>query len=198
VPGPDLGSEFVRGIHGGIDVPSQPLLSASQGGDDVLEQCVTDNEQVNVARGPQLPAGGRPEHERHADATAKRGQRLTQEIGQSRCFRKQTLKLRKDWRRPIGLEVDLPPLNGPKHEAGPGQLFQLALDCTQRGTRASDHLTEVERFVRVAEQPAEHPSAGETEQDGRGVGWAGRTRDGRSHNEYKRTHIGNAWQLDRA
>ena len=76
VLGPDLGPEFVQGIHGWIDVPSQPLLSASQTRHNILEGCVTHDEQVDVARSPELATGRGPENERHEHALSEGRQRL--------------------------------------------------------------------------------------------------------------------------
>jgi hypothetical protein len=150
VLGPDLGPEFGQGVHRWIDVPSQPLLSASQRRHDVLERWVTDDEQVDVARGFELTTGRGPEHERHEHALAEGCQRLTQQVGQSGRFGKQALKLRKDRRRLIGPEVDLPPLNGSKQQPGPRQLLQLPLRGAERSTRISDDLAKIEGLVGMA------------------------------------------------
>lgn len=138
--GPDLGPEFVQGVHGWIDVPSQPLLSASQRRHNVPERCITDDEQVDVARGFELTTGRGPEHERHEHALAEGRQRLTQQVGQSGRLGKQALKLPKDRRLLIGPEVHLPPLYGSMQQPGPRQLLQFPLRGAERGTRISDDL----------------------------------------------------------
>jgi len=166
----DLGPEFVQGIHGWIDVSSQPLLRARQRTHNVLERCVTDDEEVDVARRFELATGCGSEHERHQYALAEGRQRLPQQIGQSGRFGKQALQLRKDRRLPIGAEVDLPPLNGSQQQPGSRQLLEFPLNRAERGARHSDDLAKVKGLVRMAEQPAEDPPARTAEQHRRGIG----------------------------
>ena len=70
--GPELRPEFVQGVDGWIDFPSQPLLSASQRRHDVLERRVTDDEQVDVAGGAEFTTGGGAEDERRPHPRAER------------------------------------------------------------------------------------------------------------------------------
>jgi hypothetical protein len=56
-------------------------LSASQRRHNVLERCVTDDEQVNIARRSELTTGRRPEHERHDNALAECCERLAEHVG---------------------------------------------------------------------------------------------------------------------
>ncbi len=112
--GPDLSPEFIHGVDGGIDFPSQPRLSATQGCHDVLERRVTDDEQVDVAGGTEFTTGRGSEYKRRQHAPAEGSQRLSEQISQSRRLREQALKLRKDRRLTVGLKIDLLPLNGPE------------------------------------------------------------------------------------
>ncbi len=112
--GPELRPEFVHGVDRWIDFPSQPLLSASQRRHDVLERRVTDDEQVDVAGGAEFATGGGAEYKRHQHALAEGGQRLSEQIGQSRRLREQAVKLREDRRLTVGLKVDLLPPSGPE------------------------------------------------------------------------------------
>ena len=112
--GPELRSEFVQRVDGRIDFPPQPLLSTSQRRHDVLERCVTDDQQVNVAAGAEFTTGGGAEHKGHEHALAEGSQRLSEQIGQSRRLCEQALKLREDRRLTVGLKIDLLTLNGPE------------------------------------------------------------------------------------
>lgn len=112
--GPELRPEFVQGVDGWIDFPSQPLLSASQRRHDVLERRVTDDQQVDVAGGAKFTTGGGAEYKRHQHALAEGSQRLSEQIGQSRRLCEQALKLREDRRLTVGLKIDLLTLNGPE------------------------------------------------------------------------------------
>lgn len=69
--GPELRPEFVQGVDGWIDFPSQPLLSASQSRHNFLERCVTDDEQVDVAGGAEFATGRGPEDERRPNLRAE-------------------------------------------------------------------------------------------------------------------------------
>ena len=112
--GPELRPEFVQGVDGWIDFPSQPLLGASQRSHDVLERRVTDDEQIDVAGGTKFTTGGGAEDKRHQHALAEGSQRLSEQIGQSRRLCEQALKLREDRRLAVGLKIDLLTLNGPE------------------------------------------------------------------------------------
>ena len=79
---PDLSPEFVQGVDGGIDFPSQPLLSASQSRHNFLERCVTDDEQVDIAGGAEFASGDGAKDARRQHPRAERRQRLTEQIRQ--------------------------------------------------------------------------------------------------------------------
>lgn len=192
--GTDLSPEFIQGVDGGIDFPSQPLLSASKRRHNVLERRVADNKQVDVACGAEFATGCRTEDERQAYPPAEWRKRLAEQIRQPCRLGEQALELREDRGLTIGLEVDLPALNGSVQKPGSGQLLQFPLSSAERRAAIADDLAEIEGFVGVAEQPAENPTARAAEQHCRGIGGPGRNCGGCSHNAYKRTQNRNTGQ----
>jgi hypothetical protein len=191
VLGPELGPEFVRGVDSGIDVSSQTLLSASQRRHDALERCVTDDEQVDVARRPELTTGRRPEHQRHEHAFAQWCERLAEYVGEPGSLREQSLQLRKDRRLAVSLEIHLPALNSAAQQPSGGQLLEFALHRADGSTCVACDLAKIVRFVGVTEQPAEDAPACTAEQQ-RGDICRRRRSHGCSHDAYNRTQSGNS------
>ena len=186
-----LGPNFVRRVNGRIDFSSEPLLRSSQRFHHLLERCISDYEQVDVAGRAEIAADRRAEDQCHEHTLAEWRERLTEHVAKPRGLREQSLELGKDRRLPIGLEIHLSPLNGASYEPGGGQLLELSLHCAHRGTCVACDLAKIIGFVRVPQQPPEYAPAGTAEKDGRRIGQACKSRRGCSHNGYNRTQIGN-------
>jgi hypothetical protein len=69
----------------------------------------------------------------------------------------------------VGLKVHLVAANLSAHEAGGGQLFQLALRSTNRDTPVPHQLAQVVRLISVAEQPSEDASPRAAEKKNRRI-----------------------------
>jgi len=78
-------------------------------------------------------------------------QRLTQNVHESRGLGEKALQLGKDCCLLVRLEVHLLAADLAVHQAGSGQLFQLALNRADGAACVSDQLAQVVRFVGVAE-----------------------------------------------
>jgi hypothetical protein len=190
----DLRSKLVRRIDRRIDVPAELFLRHGERMHDVLEWSVPNHEKIDIARRPELAPCCGPEHERDLNALAKRCESLSEDIDQSSRLRKQPAQLRKNGRLAVRLEVHLTPLDIAPHQTRRGEQFQLALDGSNGGSGLTNDLPKVVGLVGVPEQPAEHPTAGTTEQDGCGVDTgAGRrcSQDGNERNHIE--NIGQAW-----
>jgi hypothetical protein len=66
-----LCSELRRRVDGRVDVSSESLLSAGQRSHHVLKGRVPYDEQVDIARRPELAASSRPKHEGNDNLLAK-------------------------------------------------------------------------------------------------------------------------------
>jgi len=169
VAAPDLREELGRRIDRGVHVPSQSLLGWNQGGRHDVESSVSDDEEVDVAVGAQLPACSRAKHEGHADLVSQRRQRLAQDVDERCGLQKEGLKLREDSSLSIRLEVDLASLGRPAEQASTGETVELLLHGPLGGAGLPDDLTKVERALGVAEQQPEHAAASLAKQNVRGV-----------------------------
>ena len=163
----DLRAEFSRRVNRRVHVPPKPLLCLGPGGGDRDERRIPDDEQVDVAVVAQFPACRGPEDESDGDAVGERCQRIAQHIDGSGRLHEERLQFRKDRRFAIRLEVDLTPLNRPAEHARAGQRRELALHGTVRGACLPHELAQIERLVRVAEQPAQYAETRLAEKHGR-------------------------------
>ncbi len=186
----NLRPELLRRIDRGIHVAPQPLLRFGQCIGNALEWHISDDEQVEVAVRPQLATGCRAEHEGNEHAVSDGRQRLSQHVGHTGSLEEERLELSEDWGLAIGLEVDLPPLDGASEEPGAGQQIELSLYSALPTTRVAHDLAQVEGLVRVTQQPAQHPPSRTAEEHGSGFAIACLPARFRTHLEYKRTHYG--------
>lgn len=168
MPGSNLRPELVGRIDRRIHVAPQPLLRFGQCVGNALEWHIPDDEQVDVAGGPQLAAGRRAEHEGHGYPIGERRQRLPQHVGHTGRLEEQRLKLREDWRFAIRLEINLPSLDGTSEKPGAGEHAQFSLDGALPGARVADDLAQVVGLARMPQQPPQHAPPGAAEQLGRG------------------------------
>jgi hypothetical protein len=186
-----LRSKFVRRVNGRIDVSSDPVLCSGQRSHYILEQCVADDQQVDVAGGAEFTAGSRAEHECDQHASAEWFQGVAEHVAEPGSLREEALQLWKDRRLAVGLEIHLPALNGTEQQPGGGQLLEFALHRADGGSCVACDLAKIVGFVRVTEQPAENAPACTAEQQRGDVCRARRGHSGCSHNAYNRTQSGN-------
>jgi hypothetical protein len=66
-----FGAEFVGWVDGRIDLSSEAHLCSCQCFHYLLERCISDYEQVDVAGGLELTAARGPENEGHNDTLAE-------------------------------------------------------------------------------------------------------------------------------
>ena len=187
MPFAHLRPEFVDGIDGRIDVAPDPRLRIGHGCRDRFKGRVADYEKVDIARAAQLTACGRPEYKRQANPVAQRRQSLAEDLDDACSFENERLQLGKDRRFAIGLEIDLPPLDGPPQHAAAGERLELALYGPLRGARLAHNLAQVKGLLRVPQQPRQHPPAGLSKENTSGLLVGGRNR---THFEYIRTRSG--------
>jgi hypothetical protein len=161
-------AEFGHGIDGRIDFATGPRLRFGQGIRDLLEGRVADDQEVEIAGASQLAPRGRSEHEGNADPVAQRRQCLAEELHDTCGLEDERLQLGEDRRVAIGLEVDLPSLDGPPQQPAAGQRSELTLYGPLGGARLTHDLAQVEGFIRVPQQPRQHSSARLPEEDASG------------------------------
>jgi hypothetical protein len=102
-----LRGEFVRWIHGRIDLSPRGFLRWLQRVYDVREGNVSDDEQVDVAASPQCVLRRRAEHEREHDAIRYAAQSVSQHLDDTGRLHDQALQLAVDRRVSIRFEVHL-------------------------------------------------------------------------------------------
>ena len=83
----NLSSELVDRVHSRIDVPPESLLCTLYHCDHIAKGCVTNDHQVDVARGVKVTPRGGAEHECCNDAVGEWHQSFTQNVHESRGFR---------------------------------------------------------------------------------------------------------------
>ncbi len=176
-------------IDGRIDLSSQPRLCARERADDLAEGNVPDDQEVDVARGPEVAASRGTENECDHYFRPERRERAAEDVDQASGFGKHFPQLRKDCGLTIGLKVHLLASNCPPQQAGGGQLLQLALYSTDRGSCLPSDLAKVVGLVGVTQEPAEDAAAREPEEDRCRVG-GGRSRRC-SQDAYNCTHTEN-------
>jgi hypothetical protein len=147
----NLGSKLVCRVHGRIDIPPKSFLSYLYRCDHIAEGRLTKDQQIDVAGGVQLAPRSRAKHERRVDTICERHECLTQDVYESCGLGEKALQLGKDCCLLVRLEVHLLAADLAVHQAGSGQLFQLALNRADGAPCVSDQLAQVVRFVRVAE-----------------------------------------------
>jgi len=110
--------EFVaklgRRIHRRVDVSAQPLLCLRQRSDDGGELDVADNDQIDVARGPQLAARGRTIDEGDQPPILERRKGLAEDVGQAGRLGEDAPKLGEHRSAAIRLKVHLSPSRCPQ------------------------------------------------------------------------------------
>jgi hypothetical protein len=79
--------EFGRSIHRRVDLAADAALGVGQRFDHVAERHVTNHEQVDVAVGTKLLAGGRSIDERSTNALGERTEGRSNNVGQAGGFR---------------------------------------------------------------------------------------------------------------
>ena len=156
---PHLGAELRRRVDRRVDVASQALLNTSQGVRNLRERGVSYDEQVNVTIGAELSAGCGSEDKGDDNAISERRQRLMEHVDGPGGLHEKRLQLREDRRLSVRLKIDLPPLKCAVKHPHPRQRRELALHRAVGGARLPHDLTQIERLVRVAQQPSEHPKA---------------------------------------
>lgn len=83
----NLFSELVDRVHSRIDVPPESLLCTLYYRDHIAKGCVTNDHQVDVARGVKVTPRGGAEHECCNDAVGEWHQSFTQNVHESRGLR---------------------------------------------------------------------------------------------------------------
>jgi len=197
----ELVSKLGRRIHRRVDVSPQPLLCVRQRSDDGGELDLADDDQVDVARGPQLAARGRTKDEGDQPPVRERRKGLAEDVGQPDGLGEDAPKLGEHRSVAIRLEIHLPALRRSLQESRGGQLPEFPLHRPEPRAGQPCDLAEVIGLVRVPEQPAEHSAAGSPEQHRGSVRPAVQVKLPRSHVGYERTRIGNNSQaeaIDRA
>ena len=185
MPGAQFRSNLTRGVDGWVDFSSEPLLRARQRFNDLLERCLPDHKEVDVAGGAELTPRRRTEDQGHEHTFAQWCERLTDHVAEPRRLCKQSLQFRKDRRLAIGLEIHLSALDGAAYEPGSCQLLEFPLHGADTAARVAHDLTEVVGLVGVTQKPAKYPSTRAAEKN------RGRINQGCSHIGYNRTRIGN-------
>ena len=94
----------------------------------------------------------------------KADERLPHDLGDPCGLQHQTVQVCKHRRLSVRLKIDLVSPRRSLHEIGPRECVELALHRTRRLTAPANDLTNVECFVGVSEQEAEHTAPGLAEQ----------------------------------
>jgi hypothetical protein len=163
-------------------------LDPGHGARDFRERRVADDEQVNVTIGAELAASRGSEDEGDDDAISERRQRVAEQADGSGGLHEKRLQLREDRQLSVRLEIDLSPLKRPAKHAHPRQRCEFALHRPVGGARQPHDLAQIERLVRVAQQPSEYPKTSPTEQHRRCSVFLERLAWSRTHFAYNRTH----------
>jgi len=187
----ELVSKLGRRIHRRVDVSPQPLLCLRQRSNDGGELDLADDDQVDVARGPQLAARGRTKDEGDQPPVPERRKGLAEDVGQPGGLGEEAPKLGKHRSVAIRLEIHLPASRRSLQESRGGQLLEFPLHRPEPRAGQPCDLAKIIRLVRVPEQPAEHSAAGPPEQHRGSVRPAVQAELTRSHIRYERTRLGN-------
>ena len=187
MPRTDLLLEFPRGIHDGIDLPTQPSLGERQGLDNIGERCICDNHDVYVAGRLQRSASHGAMEQRDVNPRSEWFQSPPNLGNHAGGLENDALKFAENRRSRVDLIEDGAALRTPAQDPGRRQLVELANQCAGRRARDSDELPDVERFIWVTEEPAEQPPTRFAEEDGRKP--VGRLNPYSTHSEYNGTHI---------
>jgi len=83
-----------------------------------MKGCISDDKQVDIAKGTEFAADCRPENQGREHAPAERSQRLTDHVAEPRGLGKQSLQLRKDRCLTVGLKINLISLDPAVNEPG--------------------------------------------------------------------------------
>lgn len=188
--GADLRPKLVGRIDRRIHIAPEPLLRFGQGVGNGLKWHITDDEQVDVAVGPQLAPGCRAEHEGDEDAVSDRCQRLAQDVRHAGGLEKNRLELLEYRRLLVRLEVHLPSLDGASNQPGAGQEIELSLYSALPDPCVAHDLAQIEGFAGMPEQPAQDASPRAAEEHGRGFIEASLGGCRCTQLEYKCTHCG--------
>lgn len=167
--GSELGPELLRRKNRRIDIPRKLFLGGRNRVHNILERCVTDHQEIDVACRAELVSRRRPEHERDSNPVAERRNRVAEDVAESRSLCKQPAQFREDRRLAVGLKIDLTSLNSSTHQPGSGEQLQFALHRAYSSARLTCNLPEVVRLVSMNKQPGENPPAGAAEEQRRRV-----------------------------
>lgn len=165
----NLGSELVCRVHGRIDIPPKSFFSSLYRCDHICEGRFTNDQQIDVTGGVELTPRSRAEHERRVHTICEGHQCLTQNVHESSGLGEEALQLGKDCGLLVRLEVHLLAADLAAHEAGSGQLFQLALNRADGAACLPYQLAQVVRFVSMTEEPSEHTPSRAAEKKSRRI-----------------------------
>jgi hypothetical protein len=98
-----LADELLRTVDRRVDIAAQPLLGVSERGYNLPERHITDHEQINIARGSQLPSCCRTVKEGYPDRFSQRSQCVAQDLSGASGLEEQLLQLDEDRRFPVRL-----------------------------------------------------------------------------------------------
>jgi hypothetical protein len=170
--------EFVESIDCRVQLALERALSLCECVDHVPEPDVADHHDVDVRLAALVPPSERAIHEREDDAVSQRDKRSSEHVDDTGRLREDGTQLRQYRRRRISPKVHEFSTSVSRHDPGAFELCKLALHWSQSGAGGPNELTQVERFVRAAQQPCEKPLPGLAKQDLREDSWR---RRGRNH-----------------
>lgn len=184
VPLADLRLILQFGIHRRVHFSAKLALRIFQSIHHVVEGHIADDQKIDVAAPAQLVTGGRTENECTPYAGGERRERLTNDPHGPGGFHEQRLQFRKDGGIAVHLEIHLPAFRRALQYPGLRECVQLALRGALGCAGFPQDLADVERLVRMAEEPRQQPAACAAKQYVCGLGRRLRTHIGYVCNQF--------------